>query len=243
MQAPCADTMQVLGAQHIRTHSVLCRHWIGQLIAIIGLVVGVGGTSVLNATAQPAPERTLRIQNDTVYIDGVEVPPKALPDELVLEGLQMQYQVYGIDTPTVQIQGRTYRLTESTLEPVPQASTNQSRTADYMDLLRTQSQALYEAVQREYALEHTAEQRAYRIRQLEPGAERTAHLDTLRQTVARLFDLKQANRRREIIQLQQQVEAMQRRMEERAAHREAMIERRVRNLIDLYGGDEADQER
>ena len=195
--------------------------------------------------SQPAPHRTLQIQDNTVYIDGNAVPEETLPPGLVLNGVQMQYQVYGLQMPIVEIQGQPYRLTESTLEPVEQVSDGAragpggsgAKTfraapapSDYMQMLRAQSQRLYEAVQREYALEHAAEQRAYRIRQLDAGPERTAHLDTLRHTITQLFDLKQSNRRRELQQLQQRVEAMRQRMQERAAHREAMIEQRIQQL-------------
>lgn len=200
------------------------------------------------AHSQPVPHRTLQIQDSTVYIDGKAVPEEVLPSGLILDEVQMQYQVYGLERPVVEIQGQPYRLTESTLEVVDQesyatedtrevpsesrakTSRSLSPSSDYMQMLRAQSQRLYESVQREYALEHAAEQRAYRIRQLEPGPERTAHLDTLRQTITQLFDLKQTNRRRELQQLQQQVDAMQQRMQQRAAHREAMIEQRVQQL-------------
>jgi hypothetical protein len=221
--------------------------------AMLMLLVVLITASLIHVPAvysQPVPHRTLQIQDNTVYIDGNAVSEETLPSGLVLDGVQMQYQVYGLQVPIVEIQGQPYRLTESTLEPVERASdaaqearetpdatgakTLQAAPAssDYMQMLRAQSQRLYEAVQREYALEHAAEQRAYRIRQLDAGPERTAHLDTLRQTITQLFDLKQANRRRELQQLQQQVEAMRQRMQERAAHREAMIEQRIQQLTD-----------
>lgn len=189
-----------------------------------------------SANSQAMPHRTLQIQDGTVYIDGTALPDEAVPDALRLDGVQMQYQVYGAETPIVSIQGTAYRLTASALEPVQgseasgRAAAASRSTAEYMQMLRAQSEQLYAAVQREYALEHAAEQRAYRIRQMAPGPARTAHLDTLRQTVTQLFDLKQANRRRELRHLQQQVEAMQQRMRERAAHRDAMIEQRIHQL-------------
>ena len=190
-----------------------------------------------SANSQAMPHRTLQIQDGTVYIDGTALPDEAVPDALRLDGVQMQYQVYGTETPIVSIQGKAYRLTASALEPVQGGGASDGRaasasrsTAEYMQMLRAQSEHLYAAVQREYALEHAAEQRAYRIRQMAPGPARTAHLDTLRQTVTQLFDLKQANRRRELQHLQQQVEALQQRMRERAAHRDAMIEQRIHQL-------------
>ena len=261
--------LSMLEARETQTHRPLKKqphkHRLSALLIVLVIFVS-GWGAPFDATAQPGPERTLRIQNDTVYIDGVEVSQEALPDELVLDGMQMQYQVYGIEMPTVQIRGHIYRLTESTLEPVsqvrsneagalgrqdtatrtrasekstpegttPDSTTLETTVSDYLRLLQAQSQALYEAVQREYTLEQAAEQRAYRIHQLDPGPERTAHLDTLRQTVSRLFDLKQANRRREIAQLERQVESMRERMQERAAHREAMIEQRIQHLIGFY---------
>lgn len=215
----------------------------GKALLMLFFVLSIASlVHVPAARSQPAPHRTLQIQGGTVYIDGNAVPEDTLPPELVLDGVQMQYQVYGLQVPIVEIQGRAYRLTESTLEPVerasyaaqgePEALQAAPAPSDYMQMLRAQSQLLYEAVQREYALEHAAEQRAYRIRQLDAGPERTAHLDTLRQTITQLFDLKQANRRRELQQLQQRVEAMRQRMQERAAHREAMIEQRIQQLTD-----------
>lgn len=246
--------MEVLEAKAARS---CVRRWIHRLgILLIALSAGSVALTLTSdqAWAQRGSERTLHIQNDTVYVDGAAVPDDELPPELSLDGVQMQYEVYGIEAPMLQIQGRIYRLTESTLELVDSAPdarntdahdtearndrTNPAAASDYMAMLQAQSQALYEAVQREYALEQEAEQRAYRIHELEPGSERAAHLDTLRQTVARLFDLKQANRNHEIMQLEKQVEAMRQRMQERAVHREAMIERRMQQLVNAYSTEE-----
>jgi hypothetical protein len=211
--------------------------------ALLALLIVAGVAGGPDAAAQADAHRTLQIQEGTVYIDGRAVEPDALPSELALDGVRLQYQVYGMRTPVIRIQGRSYRLTESTLEPVASGGSEDdtsrdargqqepaAASAEYMQMLRAQNQVLYEAVQREYALEHAAEQRAYRIRQLPPGPERTAHFDTLRQTVTRLFDLKQANRRRELEQLEQRLDEMRQRIRERAAHREAMIEQRIRHL-------------
>lgn len=203
-------------------------------LAVLVLLVAGAGIYALPAAGQTTMERSLHIQDGTVYIDGEEVSSDALPQGLRIEGIHLRYHVRGIEEPIVQIQGRTYRLTATGLEPLEAPrpdSDHDDPSTEYLDLLRAQSQALYEDVRREYALEHTAQQRAYRIRQMEAGPERTAHLDTLRQTVSQLFDIKQANRQREIEHLEQQVELMRQRMHERSAHRETMINQRIRQLL------------
>lgn len=212
------------------------------LLVVLGLLMSlltVGHTP--ESMAQTSVERTLHIQEGTVYIDGTPVPESELPASLSVDGLELQYQVYGMTEPVLRIQGNTYQLTSNTLKPIDHAAPNQINGSPlgnapdgadaHLQALRAQEQTLYEYVRREYEMERAVRQRAQRIHQMRPGSQRAAHLDTLRQTVEELFDLKQANRYREIEHLEQQIEQLRERNEERQTHRDAMISYRIQQLV------------
>jgi hypothetical protein len=100
----------------------------------------------------------------------------------------------------------------------------------YMDVQRNDRQ-LYEQLLEERKLEAETHRLAQEIRSLQPGEVRTERLNTLRQKLLDSFELKQENRRREITQLERQLEGLQLRLHERERLRDRIIEERLRELI------------
>lgn len=60
------------------------------------------------APAQQA--RTLLIQDGTVYVDGRQLAPDQVPEELDLEGITAQYRFVGIQRPVIELGGQLYAV-------------------------------------------------------------------------------------------------------------------------------------
>lgn len=114
----------------------------------------------------------------------------------------------------------------------------QAAQQEYLREIQQRHRSLYERLMRERQMEAETHQLARVIRLLPDGPERTSQIDTLRATLNEIFDLKQENRRREIEALQQQIMELQRDLKQREDMREAMIERRIQQLV----GDTVDTE-
>lgn len=103
----------------------------------------------------------------------------------------------------------------------------------YLSEIQRRHQELYRNLVRERRMESESREIARTIRLLPDGPERNAQIDTLRATLNRIFELKQENRRREIEQLQRQIDELERRLEQREEMREEMIERRMNELLGI----------
>lgn len=102
----------------------------------------------------------------------------------------------------------------------------------YLHDVREHNEPLFEQLLREQGLEAETHRLAGRIRALDDGAERSRLVSQLRAMLEKNFELKQMNRRSEIEQLQGQLEDLQRRLAEREAMRERIIDHRLRELLD-----------
>ena len=85
--------------------------------AALTFLVGAVLTSAWVTHAQAQAARTLTIQEGTVFIDGQQVDPGALPPSLSVEGMNAQYRFSGIQRPVVELNGAFYAIGDS-LEPV-----------------------------------------------------------------------------------------------------------------------------
>lgn len=103
--------------------------------------------------------------------------------------------------------------------------------AQYLEAIQQRHERLYERLMRERRMEAETYELARAIQQLAPGEDRQRYLDSLRTTLDEIFELKQENRRREIQQLENQLNELQRRLEERERVREQMIEQRIHQLV------------
>ena len=112
-----------------------------------------------------------------------------------------------------------------------QVRQQQMARQQYMEEVQRRSEELYNRLMREHQMEQQTRVLAQNIRQLPEGDERQRMLDSLRSTLNSIFDLKQENRRREIEQLNAQIEQLQANLDKREEMRTQMINQRMRELI------------
>lgn len=101
----------------------------------------------------------------------------------------------------------------------------------YYNDIQAQDGDLYKRLVEETRMEFRAAQLAQAIRALSEGPERELRIAALRETLGDIFALKQHNRKREIKQLEKEVEALSERLQMREAARERLIRQRLRDLI------------
>ncbi len=208
-------------------------------------------SSAARAVSAPSVHR-LDIQGGTVYHDGTALPSDALPDDLDIEGLSMSFEYSGPVAPAIGLNGRLYTLDGerlvaldeaemeqqafglSTPEPLGQSAAEQAEAA-YLQGLSERDQVLYDRLLREREMEAEAGRLAERLRQNPADA---ALRDQLRDALAAMFELKQENRRDEVRQVEDVLEALRLRLREREAMRDEIIEHRMRELTgqDAGGG-------
>lgn len=108
----------------------------------------------------------------------------------------------------------------------------QIEARNYLNDIRRQDLELYEQLVQEHELELTTQALAAEIRALQEGEVRRAKTRELRAKLEEIFELKQENRRREIQQLEIQLQALRRRLGEREHLRRRIIDERLRQLIE-----------
>ncbi len=101
----------------------------------------------------------------------------------------------------------------------------------YYNDIQAQDGDLYKRLVEETRMELQAAQLAQAIRALSEGPERKLRIEALRETLGDIFALKQHNRKREIKQLEKEVNALSERLRMREAAREHLIRQRLRELI------------
>ena len=101
----------------------------------------------------------------------------------------------------------------------------------YLSDVQQYNQNLYSLLVREWRMEREAEALALEIRRLPQGAERNDRIAQLRQKLDEIFELKQNNRRREIQQLEQELSALNERLQKREHLRDRLINQRLSDLI------------
>ncbi len=107
----------------------------------------------------------------------------------------------------------------------------QIEVQQYLGEVRRQDHELFDQIMLEAEMEAMTHELASRIRTLSPNEDRTALLTELRSKLETIFDLKQENRKREIVQLQGQLEELQKRLALRQEKKQQIIEDRMRELI------------
>ena len=103
----------------------------------------------------------------------------------------------------------------------------------YLSDVQQYNQNLYSLLVREWRMEREAEALALEIRRLPDGAERNDRIAQLRQKLDEIFELKQNNRRREIQQLEQELSALNERLQKREQLRDRLIDQRLSDLIGI----------
>ena len=103
----------------------------------------------------------------------------------------------------------------------------------YLDGIQREDEDLYDRLLHEHEMERESIRLSNEIRSMGDDTERADRIDDLRQTLDEIFELKQANRRREIEQFENRLEELQARLEERERLREEIIDGRLRQLLQL----------
>ncbi|NND72171.1 MAG: hypothetical protein HKN43_11410 [Rhodothermales bacterium] len=102
---------------------------------------------------------------------------------------------------------------------------------EYWRVVKDQNNELYTQFNHEWAMEVQAREMAARARSLGETEERAALINELRSTLEKIFVLKQENRNREIVQLQVQLEGLEKNMRDRTHYKDQIIERRLKDLL------------
>ncbi len=105
------------------------------------------------------------------------------------------------------------------------------QVVNYWDDVRQKDAELYSRLVREWELEASIQDVVRRYRLSPDAQQRQAWLSELRGLLDQAFDLKQQNRGREIDQISSELQALYRRMQEREAARQLIIERRLQELV------------
>lgn len=102
----------------------------------------------------------------------------------------------------------------------------------YINEVSQRDAALYQQLITELELERETKEIALYARSLPEGADRDEQLDQLETLLGRIFDLKQENRQREIEQLEEQLLILKKRLAEREAMKDRIINHRIDQLIE-----------
>lgn len=104
----------------------------------------------------------------------------------------------------------------------------------YMGSLQNQNQLLYQELIREREMEMRTHQLAKAIQRAESDSQREEYENELREVLTEIFELKQANRKQEIDQLEQQLKELQSRLEDRESLKRDIIESRLNDLLKIH---------
>ena len=201
----------------------------------------------------------LEVRGGVIYHDGAALPSNAVPDDVDLRGfppVAMDYQRG--ETPAIEVDGRVFAFKNNRLVEVPnavsedeaaqgfavwqprslgqsaveeQASRRQQAEQEYLDSLSENDRALYEQLVRERNMEQEAVRLAQAYRQATSEAERARIQQQLREKLGAMFDLKQENRLDEVRQMEEALESLRQRMDERRDMRDQIIEHRLNELL------------
>ena len=221
-----------------------------------GLILGVLLWTALVPASTAQQTRTLTIRDGTIQVDGQTLSDDQIPSDLDLEGITAQYQFMGIERPVIELNGRLFAindglkqvsedevqsqessviLQEISAGPAAPRTRTSGTVRDpqrqYLNDVQKANRELYNRLVRERTMEQEAQNLAHIIRMLPEGSsEREAKADTLRSLLNEIFELKQENRREEIRQVEDALQALRQRLQEREAMRDEIIQHRMREL-------------
>ncbi len=109
----------------------------------------------------------------------------------------------------------------------------QLQVQSYLSDVHQYDQNLYALLVREWRMEREAEALALEIRRTAKGARQNNLIAQLRQKLDEIFELKQQNRRQEIQQLEQELNALNERLQKREQWRDRLIDQRLSELIGI----------
>lgn len=183
----------------------------------------------------------LRIEEGKVWVNGNLIPKKELPKSLRDIDPQIQYKsaVFGIGEIAFTLAGNEYlvkadRILElpSRTESFTPAKDRPSKDAmeEYYSNMKRESPNLFYSLSREATLTEQARNLIYEY-QMSKGKERNKIRGELKVVLAQLFEINEHNRQKEIIELQQMIDAAQKEIEYRKSNKTLIIDNTVKELI------------
>lgn len=135
-----------------------------------GLLLGAFLWSVLVPIVSAQQTRTLTIRDGSVYVDGRELPPDQIPEDVNLEDVTAQYQFVGIQRPVLELNGRLYAVEEG-LTPVSEEEVNAKESSVILQEVDTRPAASRSQVSGDPASQ-TSRSSPSPSRELERGAQK-----------------------------------------------------------------------
>lgn len=220
------------------------------------LAAGLALALASPGSAQTEPDHTFQIWNGQVYVDG-HLVPDAVPDSLDLSGFSsVRIEITGDVAPLLEVDGAPYvfendrliRLEDSarakrrgiyvlpqmdpplTAAPPAEQITPVAEGA-YLREVAERNEALYNRMRREHQMEQDAYDLAVQVRSLPDGPQRAELRDQLHGLLSDLLTLKQEILSEEIRFLQDRLQVLSSRLDERDARHGEIVDRRLRELI------------
>ncbi len=205
---------------------------------------------------QTEPDHTFQIWNGQVYVDG-QIVPDAVPAGLDLSGFSsVMIEITGDVAPLLEVEGAPYVFEDGRLVPLEESARARGRgiyvlpkmdppltaapqsdrmtpvaEGAYLREVAERNEALYRRMRREQQMEQDAYDLAMQIRALPDGPQRAAHRDELRGLLSDLLTLKQEILSEEIRFLQERLDVLGSRLDERDARHGEIVDRRLHELI------------
>lgn len=194
-----------------------------------------------NGDVVPAEEAVRRVQPtgmaDRAASSGSARAPNSATADIVRQSQALEAQVQALVTSDIEQLRREQLERQVALLHQQAASLSaaanrlpQTEVQNYFDVLRTEDAALFQKLQKEWELEASTLRLAREIRRTHDPARRVELNEALRRRLDRVFELKQQNRRREIEQLERELQTLTERLAERERLRDEIIQRRVEEL-------------
>lgn len=183
----------------------------------------------------PLVVHTIKIENQSFWLDGKLIPPTALPLSLqsLPTGYSVSLRITGADHFKFCVMNNIYmyankKITE--VQPYVTPNKEQILTGYYQDL-KKQDPETFEKLTQEALLEKKSQELAVAYNSTPDKQQKEIFETELRQTLEELFELKIKNTEREILRLQGSVEELRKKLSERRKNKEAIIQRRITILI------------
>lgn len=183
----------------------------------------------------PLVVHSIKIENQSFWLDGKLVPTSALPLSLqsLPSGYSVSLRITGADQFKFCVMNNIYlyankKITE--VQPYLTPSKEQILAGYYQDL-KKQDPETFEKLTQEALLEKKSQEIAIAYNST-PDKQQKEVLETeLREVLEELFELKIKNTEREILRLQGSVEELRKKLSERRKNKEAIIQKRIAILI------------
>lgn len=232
-----------------------------RFLLTVGLACVLSGPLLAQSPASvPSPEvHRLEVRDGVVYHDGTAMPASAVPAGVDMRGfppISMEYS--GDVTPAIEVDGRVFAFENNRLIEVQNAASESGRAQayaisqpktlgrsaadnqearrrqaeqEYLDSLSESDRALYDQLVRERDMEGETLRLAQDYRRAGTETERETLRAQLREKLGAMFDLKEENRREEVRQMEEALDGLRQRMNERSAMRDQIIEHRLNELL------------